>query len=311
MKPNILIVTIVVLLSLCAAARAQDLPKSGDWIRVQSDNGEFSIEVPDDYSYFFDAEGFSVVDDRKDYVVREMNLLNAFRDDTLISFETYRASPDAMSPLWKATLERGVDSNKSRFHGIEVRELVRTEDKISDRGDKFYFVSRYFKSKEFVYVLTGLSRQGETPAMKRFFESLKFTPGGGPLLPGVQRFGELKVSPVEVKLVDPPPTPDKNAAAPLRPATPDPDSRPVLIASKPRAYYVKKARDNNTMGAVRLRLLLSDKGYIPRIDVVRTLPDGLARQSVFAALRIKFLPAVRGGKLAPIGKIVEYTFSIY
>jgi hypothetical protein len=310
MKPNILILTLVVVLTLCATAPAQELPKSGDWIRVQSDNGEFSIEIPDDFSYFFDSEGFTVVDDRKDFVVREMNLLNAYRDDTLISFETYRANPDAMSPLWKATLERGVDSSKTRFHGIEVRELVRTEDNIPDGSDKFYFVSRYFKSKEFVYVLSGLSRQGETPAMKRFFESLKFTPGGGPLLPGVQRIGELKVSPVDVKLVDPP-APDKSAATPPRPPTPDPDSRPVLIASKPRAYYVKKARDNNTMGAVRLRLLLNDKGYIPRIDVVRTLPDGLARQSIFAALRIKFLPAVRGGKLAPIGKIVEYTFSIY
>jgi hypothetical protein len=310
MKVYSLILTTVLLLTLSSTAAAQEVTQTGDWFRVQSDNGEFSIEVPSDFSYFFDSEGFTVGEDQKDYRVRDMNLLNAYQDDTLISFEIYRANPDAMTALLKSTLERGVGSNKTRFHGIDIREVLITEDKTFARGEKFHFVSRYFKSKEFVYVLTGLSRQGETPTMKRFFESLKFTPGGGALLPGVRRIGELKVTPVDVKVVDPAPTPDKNAVTP-KPVAPDPDYHPLVIASKARASYVKKARDNNVMGAVRLRLLLNEKGYIPRIDIVRELADGLVRQSIFAALRIKFLPAERAGKRVPVGKVLEYTFTIY
>lgn len=34
------------------------------WTRVQSDNGEFSIEVPDNYSYVFDRTGYSKVSGR-------------------------------------------------------------------------------------------------------------------------------------------------------------------------------------------------------------------------------------------------------
>lgn len=31
-----------------------------EWVRVQNDNGEFSIEVPTKHNYFYDKEGFSV-----------------------------------------------------------------------------------------------------------------------------------------------------------------------------------------------------------------------------------------------------------
>lgn len=311
MKLNILILTFVLLSALCSLAAAQN-GDIGSWTRVQSDNGEFSIEVPEDFSYFFDSDGFIVGEDQRDYPVREMNLLNAYLDETLISFEVYRADPDAMTALLKSTLDHGGGkSSKTRFHGIEVREVVKTNDRIFSPGQEFYFVSRYFKSKEFVYILTGLSRQGETAIIKRFFESLKFAPGAGTLLPGVRRFGELKISPIEIKVVEPPPQPDKSAGVLPKPAAPDPDYKQAIIASKTRASYVKRARDNDVQGAVRLRLVLNEKGYFPNIDVMRTLPDGLVRQAIFAALRIKFLPARKGGKEVPIRKILEYTFSIY
>lgn len=290
-------------------ATAQSAPDGG-WIRVQSDNAEFSIEVPGNFSYFFDSEGFNTGSDQKDYPVREMNLLNAYHDGTLLSFEIYRASSDAMKELLKSAVERGARTDKTTFRGIEVRELIRTEDKILSPGVKFYFVSRYFHSKEHVYIVTGLSRSGETPQMTRFFESLKFTPGSGAALAGVRRLSELTVSPVNIRYIDPLPATDKSPEPPKR-AEPDSNYQGVLITSKPRASYVNKARDNNVTGSVRLRLAFAENAYIPAVDVMRTLPDGLVRQAIFAALRIKFLPAERNGKPIRIGKQLEYNFSIY
>jgi len=118
----------------------------------------------------------------------------------------------------RRAVERGVRTNKTAFRGIEVRELIRTEDKTLTPGAKFYFVSRYFHSKEHVYIVTGLSRNGETPHMIRFFESLKFTPDSRAALAGVRRLSELKVSPVDIKYADVPPATDKSptSAKPAR-----------------------------------------------------------------------------------------------
>jgi len=309
MKTFRLIFTIYFVFAFHLIVAAQSGPDGG-WIRVQSDDGEFSIEVPENFSYFFDSEGFITGSDQKDYPVREMNLLNAYNDGTLLSVEIYRASSDAMKELLKYAVERGVRTNKTAFRGIEVRELIRTEDKTLTPGAKFYFVSRYFHSKEHVYIVTGLSRNGETPHMIRFFESLKFTPDSRAALAGVRRLSELKVSPVDIKYADVPPATDKSPTS-AKPAPPDPDYRPVLLPSKPRASYVQRARDNNVMGAVRLRIVFGENGYIPTIHVMRTLPDGLVRQSIFAALRLKFVPAERNGKPIRTVRTLEYTFSIY
>jgi hypothetical protein len=148
--------------------------------------------------------------------------------------------------------------------------------------------------------------------MMRFFESLKFDPEAEKPLAGVKRLAELNRSLVDVKNSVPSQQSDKAPdKIPSGAPTPDPTSRRAIIASKPRASYVKRAREHNVMGAVRLRMLLSEKGYIPAIDVVTSLPDGLTRQSIFNALRLKFLPAEKDGKPVPARRTLEYTFSIY
>ncbi|HUS00036.1 MAG TPA: energy transducer TonB [Pyrinomonadaceae bacterium] len=311
-----LLLIFICLLTFDFTVRAQNAPDDG-WLRVQTDNGEFSIEVPVEYSYFFDPEGFIVGDNRTDYPVRDMNLLNAYRDQTLVSVETYRAGGNAMNGLLNAAIERGVRTKKSKLNGIDVREVVRVADKDSSTGE-FYFVSRYFRSREFVYVISSLSRGGETPTMTRFFGSLKFDPQVEKPLASVKRFTELTGARVDVK--DSVATydadhggnaGDKGPVPSSTPVSSDSSDRKVTVASKPRASYVNKARDNNIRGAVRLRMVLSEKGHIPLIEVQKTLPDGLARQAIFAALRLKFLPAEKGGKPVPVRKTLEYTFEIY
>ena len=72
---------------------AQEKPT--EWIRVQSNNGEFSIEVPKRYDFIFDKDGFQIsstfADDFefRNFELRNMYMMNAFLDKTLLSFESW------------------------------------------------------------------------------------------------------------------------------------------------------------------------------------------------------------------------------
>lgn len=144
-------------------------PPSDEWTRLQTDDGKFSIEVPARFSYFYDKDGFQVSQSSSDYRLRDVNIVNACYGGTLVSFEVYRGEHFALEPLAKSTIPWDLGLKKTSFKGIAVREIERTED-------GYYFISRYFRSKNFIYVVSALSRTGETPAMRRFFESLVFKP---------------------------------------------------------------------------------------------------------------------------------------
>src|SRR5215211_1579537 len=75
---------------------AQDKP---EWIRAVSDNGEFSVEVPAEYGFFADKNGFTVPASSNTYELREMRMFNAYTEKTLISFESYKANKAALEAL--------------------------------------------------------------------------------------------------------------------------------------------------------------------------------------------------------------------
>ncbi len=308
------IVHFYVLLLVCLLAHVTSgqavLVQNDKWTRVQTDTGELSVDVPEDFSYFFDLDGFTVGHNSTDYPVRDMRLLNAYRDGTLVSLEVYRADSDAMTGLLESTLDKGFQKKKTKFQGFDVRELVRTEDE-GGKSEPFYFVSRFFRSKDFVYVVSGLSRSGgETRVMSRFFESIKFAPGTVTPTPDIRRLSELSATPVDIKTVPPSP-PGKRTTPVTLAASTDPSYKAALIVSRPRAAYTNSARDKDVKGSLRLKIELGTNAFIPAIEIIRTLPDGLVRQAIFAALRLKFLPAERNGVPVKVKRTLEYTFDIY
>jgi hypothetical protein len=60
-----------------------------------------------------------------------------------------------------------------------------------------------------------------------------------------------------------------------------------------------------------LKIVFAENGFIPKIEATQVLPDGLLRQAVFAAIRIKFLPEEKDDIPQTITKTVEYSFAIY
>ncbi len=85
----------------------------------------------------------------------------------------------------------------------------------------------------------------------------------------------------------------------------------VKITFKPRPSYTDQARSNQISGVVKLAVEFGADGKINFIYPVQSLPDGLTRNSIEAATKIKFEPARKNGEAATAIRIVDYTFEIF
>lgn len=286
-----------------AFAQETEKKQAERWIRVQSDNGEFSVEVPDNSDYLFDAEGFDGQYNNDIIRLKNMSLLNAFTEKTLLSFEVYEGDADALSGDVAADKKAGAYS-EINFGGAPIKQII-------TKTAEFYSVRWYFNSKKHVYIMTAATRTGETPAMKRFLNSLVFKPDSTAPAAKIPTFARLKKSKVEIALA-PKKTEKKpenaktnsNNSTPKPVGTPKPAAaslekttvKPLVIVSKLRSAYTESARLNKVTGRVVLSVNFAPNGGVRRISVVDSLPDGLTRQAIFSALRLKFLPSEENGK---------------
>ena len=291
------------------------LPKDASadekWMRVQSDDGEFSIDVPSNYKFFSNKDGFSVseIGSSNNYDLKSMYMLNAFVNGTLVSFESYEAKKGALSAIFAGdtyTKENLVKSSVQKL-GYIIRQTI------GNNGEA-YFVRQYFNSKSHIYILTAASRTGETQEIRHFLDSLRLTANTFPVQdPSAIYFSKLRASDVGVEMKlekDASPKPQKN---PITATEKDDDKtkKKLAILVKQRPAYVDSARYKNVSGTIRVKATFSDDGYIPKITVLQTLPEGLLRQVLFAAIRIKFLPVEKDNKPESVQKVIEYGFSIY
>ena len=288
------------------AASAQE-NNSAEWIRVQSDDGEFSIEVPMNYHFMVDKTGFSTASSSNNYKLEDMKMLNAYQDKTLISFESYKAKKGALEAVRDTENNRGKFS-EIKLDGVSIKQVI-------EKTDEFYLVKQYFNSKNRIYILIAASRKEESPAIKRFLNSLIFKPQDKSdtainRIANSISFSNLKISQIEIDK-SPEPVKKSNITAIAPPPTVDPNVLPIMILSKPRASYTDAARMNGEKGTVQVRLAFSQEGYISKAGFLKTLNFGLTRQAFFAALRIKFLPTEKDGKPETVTKLVEYSFDIY
>ncbi len=282
---------------------AQDVKKD-DWFRVKSDDGEFSIEVPATYGYFYDKEGTSVGGFSGDYEVSEMSIFNSYIAHTLISFESYKGSKNALNAIQ--------DSSESVMSGEKIshkRSEIKKDDykikQVISKNDKHYTVRQYFYSKKHIYILIASSRLGETSAMKRFFESLTFKPiADNNLLTKETRFPDLKPTQIEYEEAVENPTKDEKTPIPIIKTKPDPTSKPFIMLNMPRVSYKKS-------GLIRLKATFSEFGQITKIVLLEKIDKYSLRDSAIAALRIKFLPQEKDDKPINVSKAMEYRFTIY
>jgi TonB family protein len=117
----------------------------------------------------------------------------------------------------------------------------------------------------------------------------------------------LKTSPVEIVTENVEPYDyDKNQPKPPQ----IPDEFPIAVVNKAAPSYVDAARTKRVQGRMRLRCVFTDNGFVQRVEFINLL-DGLARQALFAALRLKFLPKEKDGVPQTVKRVIEYHFSLY
>ncbi|HKE57551.1 MAG TPA: energy transducer TonB [Pyrinomonadaceae bacterium] len=87
------------------------------------------------------------------------------------------------------------------------------------------------------------------------------------------------------------------------------DVKPTILA-KPNPNYTRAAREAGVQGYVVLKVLLSAKGDIDRVRVVRRLPYGLTENGIQAACKIQFKPALKGGQPVAMWLNVEYVYRL-
>lgn len=284
-------------------------PDDAKWIKVGSDSGDFSTDVPADYGFFHDIDGFTVSKARETYHLSNVSFLNSVSGKTLFSVESYKSDKSAISVLYDHDDRLVTADGEDKTAGFKIQDV-----KIKSRtfkNEKYFRTRWYFYYGGYSYVLTAASRNGETPEMKHFFDSVLFnktktTADQTPVI----AFSKLNFTSLEIDESLTKNKPDENDPKSVKPDE-NQDSLPLIIFSKPLPAYTAQARQNNVTGSIRIRLTFLGNGRIGKLTLLNTLPDGLVRQAVFTALRTKFLPQESNGKPVAVTKTLIYSFDIY
>jgi TonB family protein len=89
-------------------------------------------------------------------------------------------------------------------------------------------------------------------------------------------------------------------------------TRKAVIKSRPAPDYPRAARRREVAGTVRLRIILRADGRVDdRVEVQKSLPEGVTEAAIRAARRIEFEPARKGDRKVSQYVIVEYNFNVY
>ena len=84
----------------------------------------------------------------------------------------------------------------------------------------------------------------------------------------------------------------------------------ATISAKPKPSYTREARRNGVQGFVTLKVLLSARGKVARVRVVKGLPAGLTENAIRAGCKIEFKPAMKNRQAVSQWVIVEYVFRL-
>ena len=313
--------SLILISALAAAAFAQETKDGSNstnqpvkWVRVQSETGEFSVEMPSDFVYFYDKAGFTFDDPNQSYDFNEMRMLNAATEKTVMRVEIYKVSTPKkhLRELLERDRVEGDESSES-LEGYTIKQV--RQNKIKDFRTKkeveINFVCRYIASKSYLYVVSVANRGAPTPAAVRFLSSIHLSqPSTDKAIVNISSLTPLRIEQMgeivqEGKKIE---TRPKEKTEEVNPV--EKNGSPVFYLTRPIANYTERARRARTSGTVSLRVTFAKDGSIPSISVIESLENGLTRASFFCALRIRFIPQERENEFITVMKTVSYSFDI-
>ena len=84
----------------------------------------------------------------------------------------------------------------------------------------------------------------------------------------------------------------------------------AVITAKPKPSYTREARRKGIQGFVTIRVLLSARAKIGRLQVLKGLPFGLTENALRAACKMEFKPARKSGEAVGQWVTAEYVFRL-
>jgi hypothetical protein len=316
----------IILLSvvLCACGTAFSQVVTSQWVRVESENKEFSCVLPENFSVTFDKEGFSRAGQRDwaDHVdFKNVRSFGGYSDGLSVFLEVYDVRNTKKGLAYITESINGADISQLQFESFTVRKVV-------SEGDTKP-VSFYIASKSQIYVVGYGTRNPNNLAIARFLTSIR--------LDGKQLFttklAQFPETALHVSLSSVVETPievtenlesKKDAKGPKQKASqpasmpqnsktgsPKDSSYSLAMLVKPRVSYTDSARQANEQGVIRLRVTFLANGHIGKIVVLKKLRFGLLENAIRCARRIKFIPEVKDNAAIDTEHVVEYSFSIY
>ena len=291
------------------------------WVRVESENKEFSCLLPAGFSVALDKEGFSRSSPRDlwDHVdYKNVRSLSGFSDGIAVFLEVYDVKGTKKGLAFITESISDVSIIQMQFENFTIRQVKRESD---DTSNSFYIAS-----KSQIYLVGYGSRERNSPSTARFLASIRLN--GKPIFnskiapfPESSSVSSLSALSETTEIVEQliykqdekelKQKATQPASMPQPNGPKSPGDGPLTILLRPRAAYTDSARHANEQGTIRLKIMFLANGHIGKITVLKKLRYGLLENAIRSAKRIKFIPAAKDG--VPIDKeqIVEYSFSIY
>jgi TonB family protein len=225
---------------------------------------------------------------RKDGTERTKHFLKATVNGVVYSIEVFE-NLKAAQPLEEFIAE----SNASfRYDPATERSLTVNGfpgKEYSSHTETTTTVMQFFATEDRLFRFAATGPAAAVPAMKEFFSSIEFGPAPNAVDVSAVFFrsdtGERVYSGRDV------------------------DVKPRLL-KKPEPTYTKEALDNKVEGTVILSVVFSKTGRVEYIQVFQGLPDGLTEESIKAAQKIEFVPAMKDGNAVSMWIQLEYYFSL-
>ncbi len=309
----------VFLLAASAIFAQQSGPEATEWNTMRSDNGEFSIDMPANYSYFYDPAGMEITETYGTFVFSEMRLLNASANKTFMSLEIYKV-PDPKKYAGKLIDHNDTKGAKSKqtIPGFFVQQfdLKKIHSYNLEKNVAINYQTRYIASKDHLYVVTVANRGEEiTAAARRFIDSIHLRTEDPSTGSDKNAINISKLKPVTIDQMIADETDGSLLSGVAIEKVPAPKTPPnpngILILDKPAPTYSEQARKGAIRGTLRLRVTFDKRGGVTKVGFISTLDHSLTRNAFFCALRIKFIPEEKDGQEVTVKKTLEYSFNIY
>jgi Tfp pilus assembly protein PilX len=270
--------------------------RSVEW-QVINNNSEFSIAIPQGYESY-SANGYNIA---KGVRIDKRIIVTRLINGVLLTLDFYEGNA---KDIQKELISR-ITSSDDPYQAVRSEDFGGISlDYYRKTNDRHTWIEQLYTTKKTVYDVQSIASRENDPIVMTFLRSVQLENGGTVVLPNVPKADGKKVIGKPTEEIDEIPL--------VRDETPfkgKPD-RGVIIVSKPRPSYSMEALGERASGEVILRILFSASGKIMQTEVVTGRPV-FWKSSVDAALRIRYIPAVKDGKLVSVWKQIGYTFSTF